>query len=295
MYLDNDPACKEAELRFCWRMLGDTVEQFGFVISLVCFQASCGGMRWMKRMRLAWAVLVIAAVLMVGCARGLSREEQGASPVDATQEAIVEANLAAEAVKAAAAKGDLNALRAAYEQFSLVFGKLLGPVSLEDPKVAQKMANANSTIKEMLLTGKVDKAAMAREVATIRQGLQESTTVMARAGGEPQADAKPATAGGTQGPAPMEQTFTVVGVDYRFQPPQLRVKKGTRVTIRFENRGTEEHEFELEAFDFEIGHIKPGQTMTKSFIASKAGVFSYECHVDGHLQEGMKGTLVVEE
>lgn len=92
-----------------------------------------------------------------------------------------------------------------------------------------------------------------------------------------------------------EQTIEVTAVDYRFQPPEIRVKQGTKVTIRFANRGTRRHEFEIPANDFEIGPIQPGQTVSQSFVAEKAGRFFYECHVDDHRQRGMRGTLIVEE
>lgn len=251
----------------------------------------------MKRVRLAWAMGMLAALLLVGCARSPGREP-GASPLDPIQQAIAEAGLAVEAVQTAAQKGDLAAARAAYQRFSEAFGQLLGPVSMEDALLAQKMANANSAMKEMLAKGKVDPAMVQRELSAIRQGLQASTGVMARAQGEPglaRGEAAPATAGRAEGISGMEQKFNVVAVDFKLQPGQIRVKRGTRVTIRLENKGTQRHEFEVPDFDFEIGPLEPGQVLEKSFVASKEGVFPYECHVDDHLQKGMKGILIVEK
>lgn len=152
----------------------------------------------MKQVRLAWALVVIGALLLAGCAGGL-RPEGGASPVDPIQQAAPEANLASDAAPAAAGMGGA------------------------------------------------------------------------------------------------EKSFTVVAVDYKFQPPELRVKKGDKVTIRFENRGTQRHEFELPDFDFEISPLQPGNSLTKSFTATKDGVFPFECHVDDHRAKGMKGILIVEK
>lgn len=239
----------------------------------------------MKRMRVGWIMLVIAALLLVGCARGPGREDQARQP-DPMQAAIAEADLAAGALRTAAEKGDAPSVARAYERFALAFGKVLGPVSLEDPLVAQKMANANSAIKEMLAGGKVEVASVAHHVAIIQLGLQDSVAVLARTG-----------AGGSDQAAwgHREQTIDVTAVDYRFKPAEIRVKKGTKVTIRFANKGTERHEFEIPKWDFEIGPIEPGQVVSKSFVAGEVGRFDYECHVDDHLEQGMRGTLLVEE
>jgi len=96
-------------------------------------------------------------------------------------------------------------------------------------------------------------------------------------------------------PALQERVVVVVAEDYRFRPARITVKRGTAVTIRLENRGTEPHEFEIEPLDLEIGRIEPGQVAQQTFVADRAGLFTYECHVDDHLQQGMRGTLEVVE
>lgn len=95
--------------------------------------------------------------------------------------------------------------------------------------------------------------------------------------------------------APPQERVTVVAQEYRFEPDTIRVKKGSRVVIRLENRGTQPHEFEIEALDFEIGPIRPGTSAEAAFVAEKPGTYTYVCNVDGHQQKGMRGTLIVEE
>jgi uncharacterized cupredoxin-like copper-binding protein len=90
-----------------------------------------------------------------------------------------------------------------------------------------------------------------------------------------------------------EKSIEVRAREYRFTPPTINVDKGTRVTIKLINEGTDKHEFELDAFRFEIRPIAPRATAQASFVADKAGVFEFACHVDGHYEKGMKGTLVV--
>ncbi|MFZ5823282.1 MAG: cupredoxin domain-containing protein [Bacillota bacterium] len=238
----------------------------------------------MRRMRVGWVMLVIALLLLAGCARG--EEPEVVHRPDPMAAAIAEADLAAGALRTAAEKGDARMVATAYERFALAFGKVLGPVSLKDPLVAQKMANASSAIKELLAGGKVEARAVAHHVAIIQLGLQDSVAVMASSG---TGEADQAAWGRR------EQTIEAAGVEYRFQPAEIRVKKGTKVTIRFANKGTERHEFEIPALDFEIGPIEPGQVVSRSFTADRAGRFYYECHVDDHLEKGMRGTLIVEE
>lgn len=232
-----------------------------------------GGWMRVKRRGLGWAaVLTLAVLLLMGCGGKVKQEvEQGAHSL---QGAIDEAALAVEALRGAVEQGDRTAIKAAYERFSEQFGEVLAPVSMEDPTIAQQMANANSAIKEMLAGGKLDTQALERQVEQISEGLQSSVTAMARGGA---------------------QVVDVTAVDFRFQPPEIRVKVGTKVTVRLTNKGTQPHEFEIEELDFEIGPIQPGQTAEKSFVASRAGRFAYECHVDGHLQKGMRGLLLVEK
>jgi uncharacterized cupredoxin-like copper-binding protein len=90
-----------------------------------------------------------------------------------------------------------------------------------------------------------------------------------------------------------EESFAVRAKEYRFMPAKITVKKGTRVTIRLINEGTDKHEFELDAFHFEIKPIAPRTSAQASFVADRMGTFEFACHVDGHYQKGMKGSLEV--
>jgi len=222
--------------------------------------------------RCAGALLLLGA-LLAGCASKPASEERA---VDRVQQSIRAATDAAPGVVAAARKGDLNALQAAYERFAESFEQVLAPISMEDPNLAARMANANSAIKGMLQDGTVAAEAVEREVAVIRAALEESVTTMAQAA------------------LPLEK-ITVVAREYRFEPAEISVKKGARVEVRFENRGWQPHEFEIEQLGVEIGPIQPGETAVATFVADKPGTYQYECHVDRHLQKGMKGTLTVTE
>jgi|GEM_PF-1551218 len=198
--------------------------------------------------------------------------------------------IAVEAVGEVAARvkaGDLEGGREAYQSFLGVYGQVLGPISLENAEAAQRMALANDRLEVMMAGPKPSVAAVSRECDTILRSLHTAAEAMgislvARASG---------TAGDVA--AAPDRVIPVTAREYRFEPARIDVRKGERVTIRFTNGGTEKHEFELDAFGFEIKPIPPGTTVEKSFVADKAGMFQYACHVDGHAEKGMIGFLVV--
>ncbi len=233
---------------------------------------------------------MIGLLLLTGCSR--ESQSRPTAALDPVQEAMAAASAAAEALQEAADRGDHRAAQIAYEEMRVAFGRFLGPVSVADMSAARQMVEAHSVIRKMMAEEELDATAIRREVAEFRQGLMLSVAVMAQG---PAASEPPAETARLMPAAGPEQTITVVAVDYRFQPNRLTVRKGTRVTIRFENRGTERHEFEIEDLDFEIGPIQPGQVAEKSFVAEKVGVYPYECHVEDHLQRGMRGILEVVE
>lgn len=101
----------------------------------------------------------------------------------------------------------------------------------------------------------------------------------------------------TKTPTPTAQatlkTFTVVGSNIAFSVPEIKVKKGDRVKIIFQNTaGT--HDWAIDEFDAKTPRIAAGQTATVEFVADKTGTFEYYCSVGTHRALGMKGKLIVE-
>jgi plastocyanin len=91
-----------------------------------------------------------------------------------------------------------------------------------------------------------------------------------------------------------EKIFTVTASPFKFDPAEIRVKKGDEVKIIFKNAGGM-HDWVVD--EFEGAHtkqIKSGETDTITFVADKAGTFEYYCSVGNHRQMGMKGDLIVE-
>lgn len=104
-----------------------------------------------------------------------------------------------------------------------------------------------------------------------------------------------------------EELFPIEMKGIRFSPEVLRVNPGDTVTLRVFNNETSDvpHTLELDAFNVHLGNypdnpILPGENITASFVADRAGVFYFYCAVPGHAQNvgggrwtGMAGRLEV--
>ncbi len=98
----------------------------------------------------------------------------------------------------------------------------------------------------------------------------------------------------------------------RFTPSSLAVKQGETVTFVIRNNGKLLHELVLGTpKDLEqhaqmmrnhpgmqhdepyIAHVQPGATQRLTWRFTQGGNFEFACLVPGHLEAGMKGTIVV--
>jgi len=92
--------------------------------------------------------------------------------------------------------------------------------------------------------------------------------------------------------APAALKVEVKARDIAFDVTTIEAKVGQPVELTYENIGALEHNFVIE--DFNVNEtVKPGETLTFSFVADEAGAFDYKCNVPGHTEAGMVGTLVV--
>lgn len=87
--------------------------------------------------------------------------------------------------------------------------------------------------------------------------------------------------------------FDVHGSNYRFDPVEIRVKKGETVKINFVNdEGF--HNFRIDELNLRTETISQGNVDTVTFVPDKVGEFEFYCGVGNHRELGMKGTLIVE-
>ncbi len=87
--------------------------------------------------------------------------------------------------------------------------------------------------------------------------------------------------------------FDVHGSNYKFDPVEIRVKKGETVKINFVNdEGF--HNFIVDGLNLRTETISQGNVDTVTFVPDKVGEFEFYCGVGNHRELGMKGTLIVE-
>jgi uncharacterized cupredoxin-like copper-binding protein len=126
------------------------------------------------------------------------------------------------------------------------------------------------------------------------------------------------------------QKLTITLTEFRFTPRTVTLQVGVPVELTLANKGTVDHEFMVYAppksapddWDeyvmentyfkdmgevavvfrnqgavastrmFEV-ELEKGKTATVLFTPTRKGTFEIGCHVEGHYEGGMKGTLVV--
>ncbi len=87
--------------------------------------------------------------------------------------------------------------------------------------------------------------------------------------------------------------FIVEGVNFQFDPKEIRVAEGDTVRITFKSvEGL--HDWTLEGYGVGTSQINSGEEQAIEFTADKKGTFEYYCSVGDHRQKGMVGKLIVE-
>jgi len=78
------------------------------------------------------------------------------------------------------------------------------------------------------------------------------------------------------------------------EQPAIEVSKGDRVVLKLKSSDVV-HGFSLKDFGvFVTDGIQPGKAVLVSFIADKAGTFTFSCNaICGNNHENMRGTLIV--
>lgn len=89
----------------------------------------------------------------------------------------------------------------------------------------------------------------------------------------------------------------------KFEPAQVAIKVGETVIFRVKNSGAIPHKFMVgpkQAVDAasaegtaELEDIQGGQTKDLEFTFANAGTFEFACHVPGHFEAGMVGTVTL--
>jgi uncharacterized cupredoxin-like copper-binding protein len=78
-----------------------------------------------------------------------------------------------------------------------------------------------------------------------------------------------------------------------FDHTELRARVGETMALRLENSDTQLHYFDIDAFEVHVP-MPSGTPALALFTPSAPGTYTFYCHVPGHMEAGMKGTLIVE-
>ncbi|MEP0804673.1 MAG: cupredoxin domain-containing protein [Chloroflexota bacterium] len=104
-------------------------------------------------------------------------------------------------------------------------------------------------------------------------------------------------------------TINVTMTDFHFEPSEFTVPAGQEITLNATNNGAVEHEFVIFKLGTDAGEkfgdedeeniyweveVMPGQSVTATFTApSEPGEYYVTCGIEGHLEAGMIGKLIV--
>jgi uncharacterized cupredoxin-like copper-binding protein len=99
-----------------------------------------------------------------------------------------------------------------------------------------------------------------------------------------------AVAGCTSAPPEVPVTLT----EFSFEPKQITVPTGQRVTMLIQNKGSQEHSFSIPQLRIATAsNVAPGQTAKLEFAAPN-GTYKLLCTIPGHEEAGMVGEIRVQ-
>lgn len=114
-------------------------------------------------------------------------------------------------------------------------------------------------------------------------------------GGQQQSSApQPSSSSSSATTSGAVREITVTLSDFKFEPEEIRVKRGERVRLTLENKGTVAHDWTVRDLNLASPRVQPGQSATYEFTVDQVGTFTSVCVEAGHEALGMVGKLIVE-
>jgi len=113
-------------------------------------------------------------------------------------------------------------------------------------------------------------------------------------GGSRQQSQAPSSSGSTTTSQAATREITIVLSDFKFEPEEITVKRGERVRLTLQNKGTVAHDWTVRDLNLASPRVQPGQTATYEFTVDRVGTFTSVCVEAGHEALGMTGRLIVE-
>lgn len=143
---------------------------------------------------------------------------------------------------------------------------------------------------------------MSRRLVLLRVGVAGLTLALAACGGSSGDHETMGSTGTSTG-----ETIRVEASEFAFSPKTIEVTAGQPVTVEFVNKGSTEHDFEVEDMPVEMdhgsehggggsmvhAHAAAGKSATITFTPSTPGTYEFICTIAGHKDAGMVGSVVV--
>ena len=92
------------------------------------------------------------------------------------------------------------------------------------------------------------------------------------------------------------ETITISATEFAFEPASVTIDEPGTYTFVVENAGEAPHALAIEGpgVDEESATIEGGETAELTVEITEPGEYELICPVDGHREQGMEGTLVLE-
>lgn len=83
--------------------------------------------------------------------------------------------------------------------------------------------------------------------------------------------------------------------DFKFSPGEVKTKTGTLLELGLTNASTQKHEMVVDgkSAEFEV-EVEPGGTLGFAVKYRQKGSYEIMCELPGHLDQGMKGRIIVD-
>jgi plastocyanin len=104
----------------------------------------------------------------------------------------------------------------------------------------------------------------------------ETGKIAGRAGGEPQAGARP---------------VRIQASNFEFSPERLTVEPGEEIALRLQSEDSS-HNFAIDGLGLVVD-VGGGETATARLRIDEPGKYTYFCTIPGHRDGGMEGTITV--
>jgi len=91
----------------------------------------------------------------------------------------------------------------------------------------------------------------------------------------------------------LAQLSALVSGRNTFGQTELRARVGETVALRLENSDTQTHSFDIDAFNVHVA-MPTNMPALALFTPTAPGSYTFYCRIPGHIEKGMKGTLIVE-